>query len=107
MSESIAETVIPGAHDAASNAVDDVNDHTPDPETPAAAEHLPDTPEPVDGLAELRHLVEGLATTVETLTGLVTDKVTSQEPDESPQRLPWTHLGGHTREGTAMIGDES
>ena len=98
MSESIVETVVPGTHDAASNAVDDVNDHTPDPETPAAAEHLPDTPEPVEGIAELRSMIEGLATTVASLTSLVTDKVTGDERDSSPQSVPWTHLGGHARD---------
>jgi hypothetical protein len=98
MSEAAAELVVPGAHDAASNAVDDVNDHTPDPETPAVAEKLPDPPEPVEGIAELRTLVEGLATTVATLTGLVTDKVVDRERDTSPQSLPWTHLGGHAKD---------
>jgi len=98
MSETVVGTVVPGAQDAASNIVDDVNDHTPDPETPAAAERLPDTPAPVEGIAELRAMIEGLATTVTALTSLVTDKVTDNERDSSPQSVPWTHLGGHARD---------
>lgn len=86
-----ADAVEPGAGAAPGNAVDAVNDHTPDPETPPVVDAVPDPPMPQDGIAELREVVAGLAATVATLTDLVTDK----ERDASPASLPWTHRGGH------------
>ena len=72
------------------HVVENVNDHTPDPETPPIVEHIPDPPRPdTDGLAELRNVVGTLATSVASLTELVT----KNNKDESPNNVPWTHRG--------------
>jgi hypothetical protein len=72
-------------------ATDDVNAHTPDPHVPGE-ERIPEVPTPQgEGIEELREVVATLATAVATLTDLVTGTL----HDESPQKVPWTHLGGH------------
>jgi hypothetical protein len=93
MSVTAAEAVVPGSSDAPTRVVTDVNDHTPDPETPTIVEPVPDPPVPVDGLAELRDVVATLATAV----AILSERVTAKEPDESPVHVPWTHKGGPVR----------
>lgn len=94
----MSDTVIPPsavAPDVKPPAVvDNVNDRTPDPQTPPLVDQAPEPPRPdTDGLSELRSLVENLATTVTVLT----DKVTSLVRDEAPRNVPWTHKGGGPR----------
>lgn len=90
----VADVVEPDAGKGAANAVDAVNDHTPEPEQPPVVDRLPDPPAPEDGLAALRETVESLAATVQVLS----DAVMKATPDESPTSVPWTHWGSAARD---------
>ncbi len=71
-------------------ATEEVNQHTPDPETPPVVEKVPDPPRPdTEGIEGLRDMVGKLATSVATLTELVT----SSHKDESPAKVPWIAKG--------------
>jgi hypothetical protein len=92
--------VDPGVKPAA--VVDNVNDHTPDPETPKAVEHVPDPPRSdKEGLSELSEITERLAATVTVLTETVTvlaQAVTGTAHDESPAKGAWYARGSQRRE---------
>lgn len=83
------EVVAPGVDPG--NIAANVEDHTPQPETPPIVDETPETPEPQDeGLSQLRDIVAGLGTTVETLVA----RMNAMQSDEQPVKLPWTHRGG-------------
>lgn len=90
MSTGAVEAVEPGIKPA--NIVDNVNDKTPDPETPPVVEEVPDPPRPDHGgIDALQQEVKALGTAVGSLTELVTSTVAAR--DATPARLPWTHRG--------------
>ena len=93
--------VVPEVKDAPANVVEDVDKHTPDPETPPVVDRVPAPADPgPEGLDELRELVGGLATAVATLTDTVAGIVSKSDADDSPTRVPWTHRGGTVHHGS-------
>lgn len=79
--------------DAAKNAADDADKHTPNP--PISNDPPAPAADPTDGgdkKDNLRELVTGLAESVAALQSTVAGLVS---PDASPTaRKPWTHRGG-------------
>lgn len=92
MSTGAVETVDPGVKPA--NVVENVNDHTPDPETPPVVDKAPNPPTEQDSMAELRETVTNLATAVVGIQETLTSLVAKTNPDASPAKVPWTHRGG-------------
>lgn len=92
MSTGPIETVDPAIRPA--NVVDNVNDHTPDPQTPPGVEGAPNPPTEQDSMTELRETVTNLATAVVGIQETLTSLVAKTNPDASPAKVPWTHRGG-------------
>lgn len=90
MSTSAVEAIDPAIKPA--NVVENVNDKTPDPETPPVVDKAPDPPRPDEGgLDALNARVTSLADAVTALTDVVTGVVAQR--DSAPRKLPWTHRG--------------